>query len=266
MISRLNVRAICLIVNVVQCKSGAPVFILLFAFAFRLEVPSLKLLGIIVIISFGVMLTVAKETEFQLEGFILVMLSTVMAGFRWTVTQLLLQKEEYGLNNPFVAMSYFTPLMALITVVFSLALEPWHKLGSTAFFDSTFHIFESCALMLLGGTLAFFMVMAEYLLISETSAVTMTIAGVIKEVVTVVVAVFFFHDPFTVLKGVGLVIIIFGVALFNWFKYKKLVEGNLGNHNGIARQETEQIPLKYMTLEDASAAIFQIEDEPEHVL
>jgi hypothetical protein len=33
------------------------------------------------------------------------------------------------------------------------------------------------------------------------------------------VAVFFFHDPFTVLKGVGLVIIIFGVALFNWFKY-----------------------------------------------
>jgi solute carrier family 35 protein C2 len=158
MISRLNVRAICLIVNVVQCKSGAPVFILLFAFAFRLEVPSLKLLGIIVIISFGVMLTVAKETEFQLEGFILVMLSTVMAGFRWTVTQLLLQKEEYGLNNPFVAMSYFTPLMALITVVFSLALEPWHKLGSTAFFDSTFHIFESCALMLLGGTLAFFMV------------------------------------------------------------------------------------------------------------
>ncbi len=29
--------------------------------------------------------------------------------------------------------------------------------------------------------------MAEYLLISETSAVTMTIAGVIKEVVTVVV-------------------------------------------------------------------------------
>jgi solute carrier family 35 protein C2 len=108
--------------------------------------------------------------------------------------------------------------------------------------------------------------MAEYLLISETSAVTMTIAGVIKEVVTIVVAVFFFHDPFTVLKGVGLVIIIFGVALFNWFKYKKLVEGNLGNHNGIARQETEQIPLKYMTLEDASAAIFQIEDEPEHVL
>jgi hypothetical protein len=85
------VRAICLIVNVVQCKSGAPVFILLFAFAFRLEVPSLKLLGIILIISFGVMLTVAKETEFQLEGFILVMLSTVMAGFRWTVTQLLLQ-------------------------------------------------------------------------------------------------------------------------------------------------------------------------------
>ncbi len=44
------------------------------------------------------------------------------------------------------------------------------------------------------------------------------------------------------------------------------MEGNLGNHNGIAHQETEHIPLKYMSLEDASASIFQIEDEPEHVL
>lgn len=38
-------------------KSGASVFLLLFAFAFKLEVPSFKLMGIIVVISLGVMLT-----------------------------------------------------------------------------------------------------------------------------------------------------------------------------------------------------------------
>ena len=39
----------------------------------------------------GVTDAVAKETDFELRGFILVMLAAVMSGFRWTVTQLLLQ-------------------------------------------------------------------------------------------------------------------------------------------------------------------------------
>jgi solute carrier family 35 protein C2 len=37
---------------------------------------------------------VAKETEFEVRGFILVMLAAVMSGFRWTVTQLLLQVQQ----------------------------------------------------------------------------------------------------------------------------------------------------------------------------
>lgn len=245
-------------------KSGAPVFLLLFAFAFKLEVPSFKLMGIIVVISLGVMLTVAKETEFELLGFILVLLATVMSGFRWTVTQLLLQKEEYGLNNPFAAMSYLTPVMAIMTLVFSLAIEPWHELSETAYFDTPRHTFESCALMLLGGALAFFMVMAEYFLIAETSAVTLTIAGVVKEVVTIVVAVFFFKDEFTWLKGMGLVVIFIGVSLFNWFKYQKLVEGGLGNNANI--QEVGRSSPKYTVIDDETAETFELEDDTDHVL
>ncbi|TVU35111.1 hypothetical protein EJB05_16982 [Eragrostis curvula] len=74
-----------------MCKSAAPIFILLFAFLFRLEKPSFSLLGIMLIVSFGVLLTVAKETEFNLWGFIFIMLAAVMAGFRWSMTQILLQ-------------------------------------------------------------------------------------------------------------------------------------------------------------------------------
>ncbi|KAK4438894.1 putative sugar phosphate/phosphate translocator [Sesamum alatum] len=74
-----------------MCKSAAPIFLLLFAFAFRLESPSVKLLGIILVISVGILLTVAKETEFEFWGFLFVMLAAVMSGFRWTMTQILLQ-------------------------------------------------------------------------------------------------------------------------------------------------------------------------------
>ncbi|KAI4385052.1 hypothetical protein MLD38_003120 [Melastoma candidum] len=74
-----------------MCKSAGPIFLILFAFAFRLESPSLKLFGIIIVISVGILFTVAKETYFEFWGFIFVMLAAVMSGFRWCMTQILLQ-------------------------------------------------------------------------------------------------------------------------------------------------------------------------------
>ncbi|KAF8409109.1 hypothetical protein HHK36_005182 [Tetracentron sinense] len=253
-----------------MCKSAAPIFLLLFAFAFRLENPSIKLLGIILIISVGILLTVAKETEFEFWGFIFVMLAAVMSGFRWSMTQILLQKETYGLKNPLTLMSYVTPVMAVATALLSLIMDPWHEFKTNNYFNNSWHVFRSCLLMLFGGTLAFFMVLTEYVLVSITSAVTVTIAGVVKEAVTILgenvqdvvklsspiplldigihdshvdihvssvvnigskkVAVFYFHDQFTWLKGIGLFIIMFGVSLFNWYKHAEQVEPANGSN------------------------------------
>ncbi|KAM3351362.1 hypothetical protein ACQJBY_023388 [Aegilops geniculata] len=213
-----------------MCKSGAPIFILLFAFLFRLEKPSFNILGIMLIVSVGVLLTVAKETQFNLWGFIFIMLAAVMSGFRWCMTQILLQKEEYGLKNPFTLMSYVTPVMAITTAIISIAMDPWHEVRASHFFDSPAHILRSILLMLLGGALAFFMVLTEYVLVSVTSAVTVTIAGIVKEAVTILVAVLFFNDPFTWLKGFGLATIIFGVSLFNLYKYHRFKKDRHSKH------------------------------------
>ncbi|KAK1425437.1 hypothetical protein QVD17_20789 [Tagetes erecta] len=231
-----------------MCKSAAPIFLLIFAFAFRLESPSFKLLGIMLIISAGVLLTVAKETEFDLWGFIFVMLAAVMSGFRWSMTQILLQKEVYGLKNPLTLMSYVTPVMALLTALLSLILDPWGEFRTSSYFDSSWHIMRSCLLMLFGGTLAFFMVLTEYILVSVTSAVTVTIAGIVKEAVTILVAVFYFHDKFTWLKGAGLVTIMFGVSLFNWYKYQKLHKEKLGPSDLTGSQTS--VRAKYVILEE----------------
>ncbi|KAJ6841693.1 SPX domain-containing membrane protein-like [Iris pallida] len=205
-----------------MCKSASPIFLLAFAFAFRLETPSVKLLGIILVISVGILLTVAKETQFEFWGFLFVMLAAVMSGFRWSMTQILLQKESYGLKNPITLMSYVTPVMTLATAISSLLMDPWSTLKDDKYFNSSKHLINSCLLMFLGGTLAFFMVLTEYILVSATSAVTVTVAGIVKEAVTILVAVFYFHDQFTLLKGIGLLTIMLGVSLFNWYKYQKL--------------------------------------------
>ncbi|OIW13411.1 hypothetical protein TanjilG_19763 [Lupinus angustifolius] len=212
-----------------------------------LETPSFKLSGIIFIISIGILLTVAKETEFEFWGFTLVMLAAVMSGFRWCMTQILLQFQMIsGLKNPLTLMSYVSPIMAVVTALLSLALDPWDEFRENKYFDNLQHLTRSCLLMLFGGTLAFLMVLTEYVLVSVTSAVTVTIAGVVKEAVTILVAVLYFHDEFTWLKGFGLFTIMIGVGLFNWYKYQKLQKGHVGDNEHLATDSA----AKYVILEE----------------
>ncbi|KAI8551284.1 hypothetical protein RHMOL_Rhmol06G0173500 [Rhododendron molle] len=154
-----------------------------------------------------------------------------------------------GLKDPITLMSYVTPVMAVSTALLSLIMDPWDEFKGSTYFNSSSHIIRSCLLMLFGGTLAFFMVLTEYILVSITSAVTVTIAGVVKEAVTILVAVFYFHDQFTWLKGVGLIIILVGVSLFNWYKYQKLQKGELGEEN-VAKSSATSAAARYVILEE----------------
>ncbi|MFQ6647605.1 hypothetical protein Gotur_021061 [Gossypium turneri] len=164
--------------------------------------------------------------------------------------------------------------MAVVTALLSLLLDPWDQFTKNSYFNSSWHIARSCFLMLFGGTLAFFMVLTEYILVSITSAVTVTIAGVVKEAVTILiqlgatadsknyylsmlqiallelaVAVFYLHDEFTWLKGAGLLTIMVGVSLFNWYKYLKLQKGKL-EEDEAAIALTANHAAKYVILDE----------------
>ena len=76
--------------HLAMCKSSALAFVLLFAFIFRLETPSIKLILIIATMTIGVIMMVAGETAFNILGFILIISSAFFSGFRWALTQILL--------------------------------------------------------------------------------------------------------------------------------------------------------------------------------
>lgn len=82
-------------------KSSAPLFLILFAFAYGIEKPSVRLFSIVTLIAFGVSLTVNGETHFDFHGFMLVFAASIVSGLRWVLTQKLLQhRGEYGLDQP----------------------------------------------------------------------------------------------------------------------------------------------------------------------
>lgn len=176
----------------------------MFAFIFRLEKPRLSLILIIGVIVVGVVLTVAGETQFDMTGFVLVLLAAVMSGLRWSLTQMLLQKDQLGMDNPVATLYYISPIMFILMSILSLVIEdPFVQFSSSAFFQD----FQTGALTLAmaggGGFLAFAMTVAEFKLIKNTGTVTLSVAGISKEIVVISLSMLIFGDRLTFVNLLG---------------------------------------------------------------
>ncbi|CAG8813638.1 28643_t:CDS:2, partial [Racocetra persica] len=145
--------------------------------------PRILLVFIISVISTGVIMTVFGETAFNLTGFLLVLGAAISSGLRWSLTQMLLQQEE-SMNHPIATLYYISPVMFILMVILSLIFEnPFHEFGHSKHFKDAETILKTLGLMLIGGILAFCMTMSEFALIKNTSTVTLSVAGISKEVV-----------------------------------------------------------------------------------
>ncbi|XP_063152848.1 solute carrier family 35 member C2 isoform X2 [Candoia aspera] len=94
-------------------KSSAVLFILLFSLIFKLEEPRAALVLVVLLVAGGLFLFTYKSTQFDTEGFALVLGASFLGGVRWTRTQILLQKDELGLQNPIDTMFHLQPAMFL---------------------------------------------------------------------------------------------------------------------------------------------------------
>lgn len=54
------------------------------------------LIVVVLLISCGLFMFTYESTQFNLEGFIMVLLASFIGGIRWTLTQVLMQKAELG--------------------------------------------------------------------------------------------------------------------------------------------------------------------------
>ncbi|CAK0780864.1 hypothetical protein CVIRNUC_005201 [Coccomyxa viridis] len=215
-----------------MCKSTTPVFLLFFCFAWGLERPSASLGVVIAIICVGLILLVYGEAEFNLAGFIIVMTASALSGLRWTITQVLLQgSSAHGVGSsggPVEVLLSLTPVMSVTVAIMSMAFERlWVVIPGSPYFDSLQSLGVTALIMLCGGTIAFFMVWTEFAVIASTSALTFMIAGTFKELVTVLAAVLFLGEHLTYVNCIGLVVLVLGVALFNYTKYRKVIMGQV---------------------------------------
>ena len=205
-----------------MCKSSSLAFVLSFAFLFRLEKPTIKLIVIIATMTVGVIMMVAGEAEFNALGFALVMSAAFFSGFRWSLTQILLLRSP-ATSNPFSSIFYLAPVMFLSLAIIAIPVEGFTELAAgLAKLTQDRGVFMGIGILFFPGLLAFSMTASEFALLQRTSVVTLSICGIFKEVVTISAAGIVFYDPLTPINISGLLITIASIAAYNYIKITKM--------------------------------------------
>ncbi|KAF8879241.1 triose-phosphate transporter family-domain-containing protein [Infundibulicybe gibba] len=202
-----------------MCRSSTLMFVLVFAFLFRLERFSWRLVGVILLTFSGVLLLVAAETQFILEGFILVLAANTFTGIRGSLTQLLLRDKTMGLDNPAATVYWLAPAMGLTLAIVSIIFEGWVKV-----FSRTDKTIATLFFLIFPGILSFGVIMSEFYILQRAGVVAMSITGVAKEVTTILMAAWYFGDNLNLLNITGVSITICGIGLFTFYKYRESME------------------------------------------
>lgn len=220
-------------------KSSSIAFVLLFGVITRLEKFSSNLLGIVLLMSAGVMLMVdtsntgskdGTDSTFML-GFFLVLLSSCMSGVRWVFTQLLLHKNQSEVLqvtlegnkkrvNPIYTIYQLSPPMFLALFVVGCGVEGFGNFLHAEIWQEK-GVAKSIALLLFPGFLVLFMTMFEFGILQRAQVITLSIAGILKELLTIVASTFIFHDRLTPMNIVGLLITIVDIVWYNIYRYSE---------------------------------------------
>jgi hypothetical protein len=193
-----------------NCASQAstPIFVLFWAWLFKIERITWQLLGVIAVIAVGEFLTVYGEANFVLAGFIQCLVASVLSGARWTLVQLKLQTLEPPLQTSLATMRVLAPSMFGSLFAVAMAIEkPWEHLewSQTGF---------TLLLGVIGGFFAIAMTLCEFMLIMQASAIVLMIGGVVKELLNIGIGMAFFGDRLNLVNTIGFIIVFGGVILY----------------------------------------------------
>ncbi|WFD48484.1 hypothetical protein GLX27_003154 [Malassezia furfur] len=203
-----NMAYLTLSVSFIQMlKAFTPVAVLLISFAFGLKKLSGTLTGIVMMISVGVCLASYGETEFNMTGFTYQVLAIAFESTRLVMVQVLLQ----GLKmDPLVSLYYFAPVCAALNMVILPFAEGWAPFAALSQLGPF--------VLLSNAGVAFGLNIASVFLIGAASSLTLTLAGVLKDILLILGSMFLLGSSVTGLQFFGYAIALGGLVLFKTHK------------------------------------------------
>jgi solute carrier family 35 protein C2 len=197
-------------------------FVLVFGVLLGLEKFRWSLVAIIVTMMASVLLMVAPDSAAAVgpaasTGTLLVLGALLMSGLRWLCTQVLLKHSPLT-PNPIATIFFLSPAMLALLLVTGLAVE-----GALAFLAApVWHMYgvaQTVVLMVVPGVLAFMMTLCEFKLLAVAPVITLLVAGIFKELLTIVASLAIYGDTLTRTNCLGLVLTFADILWYNWFRY-----------------------------------------------
>ncbi|GMR36171.1 hypothetical protein PMAYCL1PPCAC_06366 [Pristionchus mayeri] len=213
-----------------MAKSSSIIFIVAFSLLLRLERWRASLGIEAALIAVGLFLFTFRSTQLDINGLMLVELAAACTGVRWTVSQLVMQREDHGVRHPLDMVAHVQPWMVLPILPLVWMFErndiTWE---SVTRFNGVHDPSTVLLLVITGGTIAFAMELSEYLLLVNTSGITLSIFGIIKEVATLILAAVINGDRFSPVNMAGLTLCLAGMAIHSINAKRKQKKLNAGS-------------------------------------
>jgi len=164
-----------------------------------------------VLIAIGVAIAAYGELNFVIIGVVQQLSALVFEATRLMLVQVLMNSQGYTLN-PIQSLYYVSPACLVCLAIPFFVLE-------FPVMRSTDNWTLRPPVMVANAATAFCLNLAVFLLIGKTSALTMNIAGVIKDWMLIWMSMRMFTSPVTVLNLAGYSVAFLGVC---WYNYQKL--------------------------------------------
>ncbi|ALC43904.1 CG14971 [Drosophila busckii] len=209
-------------------KSSTIVFILLFAILLGLERKSWSLFLIVGLIGLGLFMFTYKSSKFNALGFCFILFASLCSGLRWTFAQFIMQKSKLGLHNPIDMIYYMQPWMIATLLPLVLFIEGprlyvvLEHFSSYAPEDVTWIWTKVTG----GAAIAFLMEISEFMVLCKTSSLTLSIAGIFKDICQLALAVALKGDQLSPINLVGLAVCLAGIGCHVMHKYSSMSQLN----------------------------------------
>lgn len=205
-----NLAVMRLSVSFIQMvKALTPLMALGFSVARGIETPTRSLIAIVLLMCFGVTVASYGEIMFDTLGLTFQLVSITTEAARLVATQILVQ-SVIPTSNPLMSISLFAPPSFLFLLPVALYREPG-ALSSL--------LVPGVGMVVLANTLtAFTLNVAVVMLIERTSGLTLTLAGVIKDILIIVLSIWLFANPITVVQVVGYTLALYGLNMYHLYK------------------------------------------------
>eukprot|EP00903_Cladosiphon_okamuranus_P012888 g12035.t1 len=208
-------------------RSTVPIFVLLFSVGLGLQELRCGLLVVVMLVSGGVSLMFSgqggdHQADLPIEGFLLTLLSGMLAGLKWTLSQVLLQgRGLYGREavtvgeqiHPFTLLHYMSISSAATLVPFVV----WLERDALRDMSETFGVermAKTALIIVLVGLLALLLVLTEFTFIKKVSSLSLCIIGVVKELILVLWSVAVRGEYLSERTGLGFFLAMVGVTLY----------------------------------------------------